>query len=88
VRNRPYRYKDIDTAKRKRLKFSFRYFQTVSGALHFPDGFKLQAVTISAEVQTKRRSKLSENWTSEQVKSGFESSALATRPIAVSAKGP
>jgi hypothetical protein len=79
--------KDVDAAKRKRLKFSFRYFQTISDALHFPDGFELQTVTISAEAQTKRRSKLSENWTSEQLKNGFEWGASATRPIAISAKG-
>jgi len=57
--------KDVDAEKRKRLKFSFRYFQTVSDALYFPHDFELQTVTVSAEAQTKRRSKLSESWTSE-----------------------
>jgi hypothetical protein len=78
--------KDVDAAKRKRLKFSFRYFQTVSGALHFPGCFELQIVTVSAEAQTKRRSKVSENWTSEQLKNGFEMDTLATPIIAVSVK--
>ena len=78
--------KDVDAEKRKRLKFSFRYFQTVSDALHFPHDFELQTVTVSAEAQTKRRSKLSESWTSEQLKNGFERGASATRPIAISAK--
>ncbi|RUM52199.1 MAG: hypothetical protein DSY87_07185 [Methylococcus sp.] len=80
--------KDVDAEKRKRLKFSFRYFQTVSDALHFPHDFELQTVTVSAEAQTKRRSKLSESWTSEQLKNGFKRGASATRPIAISAKDP
>lgn len=53
---------EVDSEHRKNLAFSFRYFQTLTATVNYPEGFELETITVSAEPHTKRREKVSKTW--------------------------
>ncbi|MGH8497399.1 MAG: DUF6776 family protein [Methylococcales bacterium] len=68
---------DIDLEKRGKLEFSFRYFQTITADLRFPDGFKLVNVTVTAALDTKKAKKFSRTWSVEKLGTEVSASAIA-----------
>lgn len=60
--------KEVDREGRKKLTFSFRYFQTVTMRVNYPEDFELETVTVTAEPHTKRREEISRTWSVEELK--------------------
>lgn len=55
-------FQEVDQAGRKKLEFSFRYFQTETANVKFPDKFELQKVTVTAVSLAKNKQKISKSW--------------------------
>ncbi|MGH8551758.1 MAG: DUF6776 family protein, partial [Methylococcales bacterium] len=60
----------VDREKRSRLNFSFRYFQTATVDLEFPDGFVLENITVTAATDNKETKKISKAWTVAELQTG------------------
>ena len=59
--------RDVDKEKRSRLEFAFRYFQTETVGIDFPDGFELERVNVSATPRTKEAKTISRTWNIDEL---------------------
>ncbi len=55
------KFHEVDQEGRRKLEFSFRYFQTATTSLSFPEGFELEKVTVTAKALANDK-KISREW--------------------------
>jgi hypothetical protein len=68
---------EVDSEGRKKLEFSFRYYQTQTASVRFPPGFELESVTVTATPRIKHAKKVSRVWSIKDLESESEISVSA-----------
>lgn len=61
--------REVDSEKRDKLGFSFKYFQTLSGSLEFPQGFELESIEVSIRSSDGSVSQV-RDWSVEALRAG------------------
>ena len=59
---------DFDVEKRTRIKFSFRYFQSIEGEIVWPDEFVLESVQVWIKPETQGLSEVTKSWGLDELK--------------------
>ncbi|GEM_PF-1002126 len=69
---------DLDPKKRSKLHFSFRYFQTLTGDLLWPEKFELESVEVIVKSTSGKSAEISKQWSVEELQKESEYSNQST----------
>jgi hypothetical protein len=71
------KFHEVDQEGRRKLEFSFRYFQTETTSVNFPEGFELEKVMVTAKAHASDDKKISREWDVDELQMEPELSVSA-----------